>query len=81
MNWKVILAVGAILFCNTVIAKTTNSKAAASKGTIQLRAGRGRGLMDDKYWKLPNATEVKMTRRAAGQGYDGIRPDPAAVSF
>jgi TPR repeat protein len=59
--WKTILATTAILFSSAVYAQTGGDPP-------QVRAEAGRADMDETYWKLPNAADLKAYSRAAEEG-------------
>ena len=60
-SWKTILATTAILFLSAIYAQ-------ADSGPPQVRGEAGRGDMDETFWKLPNAADLKAYHRAAEQG-------------
>ena len=63
MNWKTVLAAGAMLFSCTVSAQTSAGIAAYNSSPSI-----GKGFMEARYIRTPNAEEVKGDRRAAERG-------------
>lgn len=68
MNCKMVLIAVVMLFPGAIFAQSQEGNP-GSKGTIPRAVqDHSRWVMDQKSWGLPNATDVKVAKRAAAQG-------------